>query len=293
MLAPIDKIESGVNDILQIEITRRCDLFNCSNCTRLLPFRKDSPEMSLDVFRNAVDSVAEWPGIVALFGGNPCTHSQFEEICRILAMAIPADRRGLWTNHLRGHGEIAAHTFGWGRLNLNAHGDPEAYRNMDRWFPGRVITGTEHAASWHAAILVDYRDMGLTTSEWIRARESCDINQRWSGIIQQRDGQAVGYFCEVAGAIDGVTGDRNGIPVYPGWWRERMPAFASQVRQCCDRGCGVPLRLEGHRDLDAVYDISRSWLPALEARRGQIHLEVHERLPDRCRETTDYVRLRT
>jgi hypothetical protein len=293
MLAPIDKIERGGNDILQIEITRKCDLFNCSNCTRLLPFRKDNLEMSLEVFAEAVRSLDGWPGVVALFGGNPCTHSHFADICQILAKHVPPEKRGLWTNHLRGHGSLCRQVFAHGRLNLNAHGNAEAYAEMNRWFPGRVIPGTDTKPSWHAAILTSWRDLGLSEAEWVQAREACDINQRWSGIIQQRDSRAVAYFCEVAGSLDGATGERNGLPVYPGWWRERIPAFASQIRNCCDGGCGVPLRFKGHLDQAGVYDVTRSWLPVAGEPRGDIEIKVHESRNEVCRETTDYVRLRT
>ena len=143
MLTPADKYSARVNDIIQIEITRKCDLFTCSNCTRLLPFRKDTLEMSLDVFERAVESLADWPGVVAVFGGNPCLHSAFVDICRILARHVPPERRGLWTNHTRYHGALCRETFHAGRLNLNAHGDRAAFEEMARWFPGRVIHGTD------------------------------------------------------------------------------------------------------------------------------------------------------
>jgi hypothetical protein len=292
MLAPIDKVLHGGNDTIQIEITRKCDL-SCSNCTRLLPFRQDPIEMSLEVFRTAVASVADWPGIVAVFGGNPCMHTKFPEICKILEEFVPPERRGLWTNHTRKHGAVAAATFSKGRLNLNAHGDPEAWRELSRWFPGRVIVESETRPSWHAAILVDYREMGIEDMAWTVIRERCDINRKWSGIIQERNGRAVAYFCEVAGAIDGVTGERNGVEVYNGWWRESMERFAHQVRNCCDRGCAIPLRLKGHLDCDETYDVSPAWLPHLSNPKKPAKFAIHQALPATCRETTDYVRLRT
>jgi hypothetical protein len=135
MLAPIDKIRRGGNDIIQVVITTACDR-NCSNCTQLLPFRADYRFMSVDCFREVVESLRDWPGVVAMFGGNPCVHPNFPAFCRILAEAIPPTRRGLWTNHLFKHGAIAAETFGKGRLNLNAHGNPEAAAEIEKWFPG-------------------------------------------------------------------------------------------------------------------------------------------------------------
>jgi hypothetical protein len=300
MLAPVEKLQSGVNRIMQIEVTRKCDLFNCSNCTRLLPFRQDeadAPEMSPDIFRVAVESMEGWweaGGIVAMFGGNPTTHSAFPELCRILAERVPPENRGLWANSLGRHGSIAATTFSRGVLNLNAHGSARAADQMDAHFPGRVIPGSGESASWHSAILADRRDLGVTDDDWVRARESCDINQKWSGIIQQLDGQAVGYFCEIAGALDAVTGRRNGITVFPGWWRTGMDAFEGQVRNCCDQGCGVPLRLKGHRDLDLVYDVTSSWAAGkLPAPTGKVCIDNHvDAQPESTYETTDYLAFR-
>lgn len=164
---------------------------------------------------------------------------------------------------------------------------------MDRWFPGRVIRGTDTNYSWHAAVLVDYRDLGMSEAEWVEKREACDINRHWSGIIQEFDGKAYGYFCEIAGTIDALTGQRNGVAVYPGWWREGMPTFQHQVRNCCDRGCGVPLRIKGHYDREDTYDVSPSWLPLLQKGSGKVKTVVHSEMPENCKESTDYVRART
>ena len=93
MLAPIDKLSNPHgNDIIQIVVTTRCDR-NCSNCTQLLPFRVDYAFMSLDCFEGACISVKDWPGLVAMFGGNPCVHPQFPELCRIMAKHITPEHR--------------------------------------------------------------------------------------------------------------------------------------------------------------------------------------------------------
>ncbi len=289
MLAPIDKIHRGGNDIIQVVITTACDR-NCSNCTELLPFRTDYRFMSLPCFTKAVASLADWPGVVALFGGNPCVHPKFAQFCSILSAVIPAERRGLWTNNVFRHGALAAETFGSGRLNLNAHGDPEAFAEMDRWFPGRVIAGSGTQSSWHASILVDYRDIPLRDDEWLIARERCDINQKWSGSIVERRGEPFGYFCEVAGALDGIRGENHGIPAVPGWWAASMDRFGEQVRQCCDRGCGVPLRLAGHEDRAEVYDISARWQDSIGAPSIRTALVPVGAAAAPCAAANDYMR---
>lgn len=275
MLAPIDKLKSGINDIIQIVVTTACTL-NCSNCTQLLPFRKDYLHMSVECFREAVRSLKEWPGVIALFGGNPCSHPQFPELCRILAEEIPEqERRGLWSNDLLRHGQIAYDTF-WpnGRFNLNAHGIPAAAMRIKESLRSKLIPGSDINHSQHAPILAHYADLSMSEEDWVKARESCEINQKWSGAIVERNEKPYAYFCEVAAALDGIRGQNNGIRVHPNWWKSpvimatREPetgnTFGWQVRQCCDKGCGVPLKLRSRVDKDQTYDASISYLPILD-----------------------------
>ncbi len=291
MLAPVDKITRGGNDIMQIVVTTACDR-NCSNCTQLLPFRHDYRFMSVDVFTEAVASMAGWPGVVALFGGNPCVHPQFPELCRILAAAFPEHQRGLWTNNVLKHGWIAAETFRNGRLNLNAHGDAIAATEIQKWFPNRLIPGSERKQSWHAGILVNRRDLGINDFDWHQARERCDINQKWSGAIVERAGAPYGYFCEVAASLDGVAGLNNGVRATPGWWKFPMSAYADQVRNCCDKGCGVPLRIKGHLDSEENYDISSSWKETIRFRTGgDAVLKLHGATVEHCAQSTDYMKM--
>lgn len=291
MKAPTDK----TNDTIQIIVTRLCDLFNCSNCTQLLPYRKDPMHMSPQVFRAALETVNDWPGIVGIFGGNPCCHPQFPELMAILEEVIPEQRhRGLWSNNLLEHGELVRRVFyPSGRFNLNAHGSREAYLKMDRYLTGKVIRNSDKRPSWHAPILVDWIDLGLTEPEWIRLRENCDINQKWSSAIAERDGKPYVYFCEVAAALDGIRGENHGIPAVAGWWKWKMDAFSGQVTNCCDRGCGVPLRMRGHLDNEDTYDLSQTWATQLTTPRGKIGQQVHDQLDIPCDEVTDYMRHRS
>jgi hypothetical protein len=262
--APTEK----TNDTIQIVISRACDLFWCSNCTQLLPFRRDAVQMAPAVFRAALRSLAGWPGIRGVFGGNPCMHPAFPELMAILCEEVPDQRqRGIWTNDLRQHGALVREVFfPRGRFNLNAHANPGAAAVMDHYLPGKVIPSSRTRASWHGPILIDWRDVGLTPAEWETAREACDINRTWSAAIFERDGAPVAYFCEVAGALDGIRGENHGIPAVPGWWRNGMAGFGDQVAQCCDRGCGVPLRRLGHLDTAATYDTSAAFIPLIRGR---------------------------
>lgn len=297
MLATIDKVQAGGNNIVQIVVTRSCNLYTCSNCTQLLPFRQDTLHMSLECFREACRSLKGWPGVAALFGGNPCSHPQFPELCKILLEEFPNQRqRGLWTNDLLRHGEVAKRVF-WpnGRFNLNVHGSKKAADQMRQWLPSIPIYG-ETGEVHHAPMLINYRSYGYTDQQWILMRERCDINQKWSsGIYQGSDGHPYAYFCEVAGSLIGVLHGRHeevGIPAVPGWWREPMSKFQHQVHQCCDQGCGVPLRMKGHNDTEDTYDISPEWVELTNKRTGKVLVQVHETHPGNVHESTDYAGLR-
>jgi hypothetical protein len=291
MKAPTDKS----NDTIQIMVTRACNLFNCSNCTQLLPFRKDTLHMSLDVFRQAIRSLNDWPGIIGIFGGNPCSHPKFPELMEILVEEIPDQRhRGLWSNNLLGHGPLVREVFyPHGRFNLNAHAVSQAGKEIEKYLPGKLIKMSDHQLSWHSAILVAWQDMGLSEKEWVAMREDCDINQKWSAAVAERDGKAYAYFCEVAASIDGIRNTNNGLEVRPGWWKDKMNVYANQVKTCCDAGCGVPLRTRGHLDRHDTYDVSDKWMDHVEGHKGAIDFELHEVIPVRTKEATDYMQQRT
>lgn len=294
MLAPIEKLRRGGNDTIQVVVTRNCDVFNCSNCTQLLPFRKDAREMSLECVEEALVSLQGWPGVAACFGGNPCTHSRFPDVCALWRKHVPDQRRrGLWTNNLMKYGADVRETFWpYARFNLNVHGSARAAEEMRRWLPGIRVYG-EAGRNHHAAMLMNRRDYGVPDPEWDAARERCDIGVRWSaGVYQGQDGHPKAYFCEVAGSLSGTRGEDNGVPAVPGWWQQPMSHFEAQVASCCDRGCGVPLRSKGHQDADAVYDVSPSWVELTTDRLGKVAVESHHGRPEQVHENTDYIGLR-
>lgn len=322
MLTPYDKLKAGGNDIVQIVVTRGCDLFNCSNCTQLLPFRKDPQHMSLDCAEEALKSLEGWPGVIGMFGGNPCTHPQFAQLCELWERYVPVRQRGLWTNNLMDKGKIASKTFmdGVSRFNFNAHGNHDAARKILDWFPREVVYGVSKK-SVHGAVLGSHADYGVGEFDWAEARERCDINQKWSAGIYAREVETqelIGgvnvwetpldvpdpvfdrrivqrpfvYFCEVAGAIDGVTGENNGMPATAGWWKKPIAEFVNQINRCCDKHCVVPLRHEGSLDLDFNYDVSRSLVELTTHKLGKASVTVHDQSQPILRELTDYQGLR-
>lgn len=296
MLVPYDKILNKKNDIIQLIITRSCDIFKCSNCTQLLPFRKDAMHMSLECVEKALILQKGWPGVTACFGGNPSSHPQFIEICELFRKHIPNPRqRGLWTNNLLSEekAQAASATFvdGVSRFNFNLHGNDRAVPLFKKYFPKQPLYGLK-GPSQHGQILGHYTDYGLTQEQWVAERERCDINQNWSGAIREVDGQPYVYFCEVAASIDGVRNTNNGLPMVQGWWQLPIGVFDGQIKNCCDKGCVVPLRLKGHADQDDTYDISKSWEGQIDNKKQLVQLNVNLSDKDKAKELTDYERLR-
>ena len=235
--------------IICIDITNKCDLA-CSNCTRLLENQDEFWEMTPDNFRQAVKSSDGYPGIIAIIGGNPPMHRNFREICDIFVEEVPNRmQRGLWTNNIFRHEELAQNVFGV--FNLNPHGMERGIKSLEKLksLSDRTVWYHEHRSS-HSPLLTAVKDLFEEREMWDLIAQ-CDINQNWSASIVQHKGKLRAYYCEVAASFDLARGTDLGIEVTPGWWRKPISEFQEQVAHFCP-GCGVPARLEGNMDFEGV-----------------------------------------
>lgn len=239
--------------IICIDITNRCDL-KCSNCTRLLAQQPERWDMTPRNFRMAVRSLADFPGVIAVIGGNPCLHRQFPLLCNILEEEVPdRGRRGLWSNNLMGHEQIIADVFGF--FNLNPHADERGMASMERL---RALMPNIHrysGASRHSPILAAIMDVAETEEAGWDAISRCDINRNWSATITQNGGSLRAYFCEVAAAFDLARGQDHGAEVREGWWKRPLVDFTHQIKASCP-GCGIPARLPARLDHEETDDYS-------------------------------------
>jgi len=289
--------------IIQIDITNRCDL-RCSNCTRMLAHHQQRYDMSPEVFRQTcrVLNTALPHFVKGVFGGNPCLHPRFEDLCKIMMEEIPDQRaRGLWTNHLRDKGWAAQAAF-WpsAYFNLNAHTVPEAAQEFDRWLPGKMIPESRTQRAWHSPTLVAMSDFVGTAdlpSEaalWA-AVDQCDIDRNWSGIVIEHDGAPYLYACEVQGAFDLLYQENHGVPLTEASAQAGIDLFRHQYARWCP-GCGIPMRLPGHLDLEETDDVSAHHRELLQigirTRRATVEARPGE-LPLRIGEATDYERRRS
>lgn len=271
--------------IICIDVTNKCDLA-CSNCTRLLENQDAFWDMTPENFRLALQSLKQYPGIIAMIGGNPCMHPKFEELCQIFAEEIPEkNRRGLWTNNFFKHKALAEKTFGV--FNLNTHGDSRASESMQS-MKGRSWYHEGH--SEHSPLLTAMKDLFDERTMWEKIPE-CDINLNWSAAIVQNQGELRYYFCEVAAAFDLARGEDHGFPLKENWWLDSIRLYADQIQHFCP-GCGVPAKIQGPLDVEEIdmYTISNEKI-ALKGRkrRGKvIRIQSIEEVRRLDHQVTDY-----
>lgn len=247
--------------IIQIMITRSCDK-SCYGCTSGSNFISKPGVMSVDQFDEALASLENYWGVTACFGGNPCSHPQFDKICERMRARVPFEQRGLWTNRLLGKGALARITFNPYHSNINVHGDAEAYAEFERDWPEALKARPAHTRdgltqdSQHGTPYISMVDLGIPEEERWRLIADCDISKFWSAIITVVRGELRCFFCEVAGHFAALHADNPdwagsgekmpdvGLACQPGWWQKPMADFEQQVLTCC-HNCAVPLRRPG------------------------------------------------
>ena len=237
-------------------VTRACDQ-TCFHCTQGSNLAGKPAMMTPEQFEQACESLADYWGVVGVFGGNPTMHPQFSELCRIMRAKIPYLQRGLWCNNLRGRGSDARVTFNPRHSNLNVHLDSEAADEFRRDWPESTpyIKGIEQD-SIHSSPWVAIKDVISDEAERWKLIGRCDVNQHWSAMIGVFRGELRAWFCEIAGAQSmlhennpdwdgtGQPMPDTGVAVIPGWWKAPMAAYDAQARLHC-HACGIPMRRRG------------------------------------------------
>lgn len=240
--------------VIQIWVTRACDKA-CLNCTQGSNLAGKHYFITPEQFEQAVLSLKDYWGIVGMFGGNPATHPQFEELCSILRKYIPKERCGLWSNNpiTPERARAARTTFNPSVSNLNVHLDSKAYAMFKEHWPESNPFGL-HQDSRHSPCYVAMKDVlrtycsncqgrgcmwdGYTYNKQdqcpvckgvgsvydeVKAWElisTCDINQNWSAMVCVVRGQVRAFFCEIAGAQAMLHQDEpnypdTGLPLRP------------------------------------------------------------------------------
>ena len=224
-------------EIIQIDVTNAC-VNSCSNCTRLIGHHRKPFFMDFDTFCNAVDSLADFPGIVGMIGGEPLLHPNFEEMARYMAEKLPNPKqRGLWSTIPKGnkYGSIIKEVFGTQYFN-------------------------DHTAKniLHQPVLVAAEDAVKDKDEMWELIDNCWVQNMWSASITPKGA----FFCEVAASFDMLFDGPGGWPVEPDWWKRGVDDFAEQKNRACPR-CGCAIPLERRPSVDNIDDVSPANLKAL------------------------------
>jgi hypothetical protein len=253
MVTPAEKRRfphERLGGIMEISVTSMCDkaCFGCTQASNLVRKRKFiTPEQ----FELACKSLDGYWGVIAMHGGNPCLHPQFEELCAIMRKYVSFEQRGIYTNRLMGNGEACRETFNPKMSNFNVHMDRQAYEEVMREWPEVRPFGLDRDCR-HTPPFVALQDVVDSESERWDLIVRCDINQNWSGMVCVVNGEVRAFFCEIAGCMamlyEGIWPD-TGLPAEPGWWRRPIEDYTEQINLYCHR-CGIPLRAYGSLAMD-------------------------------------------
>jgi len=291
MKAPGDKRPTWRGGIIQIHITRACNL-SCTHCTQGSNFGGRPVMMSEENFETAVKSLRNYFGVVGIFGGNPTMHPQFHVFCEILAKYIPFENRGLWSNNLMGHGALCRETFNPAVSNLNVHCDKAALEEMKRDWPECNPIGQYD--SGHSPVYVSMNDLNIMYTDKVKMINNCDINQLWSAMICQTRHGLRAFFCEIAGAQAMLMDNANdtGLPVSDNWYNLPITAFEDQIRAHCFN-CGVPLRGKGDLAVGGTKEyVSETYLPIAKLKQKNKEIVLVKNVKDlgeTVRRATDYI----
>jgi len=212
-------------DTIQVEITNAC-VMTCANCTRFCGHQ--TPYFTtMENFKQAIDSLVDFPNIVGFMGGEPLLHPQFDDFCEYALTKIPRNRLGLWSTFPPGekfskHREAICKTFG--NVLLNDHSRPDIM---------------------HGPILVAIEEVVKDKAELYRMVDKCWVQNSWSASVNPNGA----FFCEVAGAMSVLFDGPKGWPVEKDWWKKTPKDFTAQIEEYCAKcGCGLPLIRRSSQD---------------------------------------------
>jgi len=218
-------------DTIQIEITNACN-HNCGNCTRFCHHVQKPFFMDFETFKTAVDSMAKYPKMTGMMGGEPLLHPQFEEFCEYMKSKLPKRQLGLWTSLPPGkerYAKTIVDTFD--HVFINDHSRDDVY---------------------HAPVLVGIEEIYKDPREMFYVINHCWAQMSWSASINQKGT----FFCEIAASMAMLFDEGDAWPIEPGWWWRTPKDFREQIEHYCPR-CGLSVPLPRRKSVDSIDDISQ------------------------------------
>lgn len=244
--------------IIQIDITNVCP-HSCSNCTRFCGHHKKPFFMDFDTFRNAVDSLEDYPGMVGMIGGEPTIHPEFEKFAKYLRDSrlgcgnrltiIREPLRNMLPYMQQNLQKLETRLGLWSSLN---EGYYKHFEVINDTFPTQFLNDHDNACI-HQALLMPRKELGIPDDEWIKKRDACWIQNTWSATITPKGA----FFCEVAGALDMLFDGPGGWKVEPNWWKRTPAEFGEQLKWCerCSGCLDVPQRISNDERDDMTPEV--------------------------------------
>jgi hypothetical protein len=255
-------------NIVMIDITNSC-IHRCSNCTRFCGNHRKPFFMDFEAFKNAVDSMEDFPGIVGLIGGEPTLHPDFDRMIRYYRskiaepkefspMIVPVKELS-WLHctvkYMRGKKRGLFSSFGPGyRKHSELIQDTFPYQSLN-----------DHCEiNNHQAIMVTRKELGFADEEWEKLRDNCWIQNLWSASITPKGA----FFCEIAASLDMLFNGAGGWKVEPGWWKRKPEDFKDQLHWCefCSVALPVPT-IPANEQKDIVSPVMLEKLKAVDSPR--------------------------
>jgi hypothetical protein len=216
-------------DSIAVLLTNAC-VHSCSNCTQCVSHFSKPDYMSFGQFKQAVDSMVEFPRVFGFHGGEPLLHPEFDKFCEYALSKIPRERLGLWTGFPKGkehYRELIVKVFG--QVFLNDHTRKDIL---------------------HGPILVSSQEVLLEQWQKDYLIDKCWIQNSWSASINFKGA----FFCEVAAALALLLDKDLGWDVDSNWWKRSPKDYISQMELC--KYCGVAMPLKKRVSCEGVDDIS-------------------------------------
>jgi hypothetical protein len=239
--------------IVMIDITNACHK-SCSNCTRFCGQHPKPFFMDEETFKRAVDSMAGFPGIVGIIGGEPTLHPHFEEFVEYYQSKIPEPRPYSFiqspVDSFTAYGGTVKYQRGRrrGLFSSLGNGYYKHFEQIQDVFPYQSLN--DHCSvNTHQAIMVTRKELGIPDEEWYKLRDNCWIQNIWSASITSKGA----FFCEIAAALDMLFDGPGGWPIEPGWWKRKPSEFGDQLEWCemCSVALKVPT-MDAHQETDIV-----------------------------------------
>lgn len=241
--------------IIEIDITNAC-VHQCANCTRFCGHHEKTFFMSFDKFKEAVDSLEGFEGMIGVIGGEPTLHPEFERFADYIREKRTHEKLNISWGPIDDMQFHITSTVDKGmtpqsRAVLLSTLSPSYYKHFEAINEtfGYQLLNDHSSESLHQALLMSRKELSIPDEEWIKKRDACWIQNTWSATITPKGA----FFCEVAGSLDMLFGGEGGWPVEPGWWKREPADFADQLHWCelCSGCLDVPKRLS-HDERDDV-----------------------------------------